>query len=674
MIAIAAGPRVVREIMTAWIPMADGVRLAARIWLPVDAEQNPVPALLEYLPYRRRDGTSQRDAITQPYMAGHGYAAVRVDIRGSGDSAGVLPDEYTRQEIDDGVAVIAWLAAQTWCCGKVGMWGISWGGINALQVAARRPPALAAIMPMGFAHERYNGDCHFMGGCLLEGNISWGGSFFAAMACPPDPAVVGDDWRAMWQQRLAQAEPPLARWLAHQRRDAYWRADSVYDDPAQIQVPAYLVNGWQDSYARNVLPLLAQLHGPRKALIGPWAHGWPHLALPGPAIGFLQEALRWWDHWLKQLDTGIMDEPMLRVWMGDWVAPAKRVPHWPGRWVAQRCWPAPDAQALTLFLCRDGLQPQAGAPAQLSIQSPQSLGLQAGYQCSYGLGPDLSDDQRIDDAMSVCLDTAPLAQDWQLLGEPELELDLCCDQPQALLAARLCDVAPDGSSLRLSYGLLNLAQRDGPEQPQPLVPGKMVRVRLRLCALAQVVPRGHRLRLALSNSYWPIAWPSPVANRLTLDTALARLQLPLYRPDPVLEARLAPFGEPEGAPPAALVTIRPRITDRPQDQLETFAGGARVLTRSRDRGAWKTVDTDVAYDTRGELRFSVQDDDPLSAHQSIALTTGIGRAGWNTRVAVTTLLSADADRFRVQASLQAWDGDTPLFSRDWDLQIARDNM
>ncbi|MCZ4316646.1 CocE/NonD family hydrolase [Comamonadaceae bacterium G21597-S1] len=659
--------------MTAWIPMTDGVRLAARIWLPLDAESDPVPALLEYLPYRRRDGTSHRDAITQPYMAGHGYAAVRVDVRGSGDSGGVLPDEYTRQEIDDGVAVIAWLAAQPWCSGRVGMWGISWGGINTLQVAARRPPALAAIVPMGFADDRYNGDCHFMGGCVLEGNISWGGSFFAAMACPPDPAVVGEHWRAMWLQRLEQAEPPLATWLAHPHRDAYWRRDDVFDDPDRIQVPAWLVNGWQDSYARNILPLLARLQGPKKALIGPWAHGWPHLARPGPAIGFLQEAVRWWDHWLKDVDNGVMDEPMLRVWMGDWVAPARLVPHWPGRWVAQDTWPAPDAASATLFLCADGgLHAQAGVEAALAVHSPQTNGAQAGYQCSYGLGPDLSDDQQGDDATSLCFDTAPLPHDRELLGEPELELDLHADQPQALLAARLCDVAPDGRSLRLSYGLLNLSHRDGSGSPRPLVPGQMVRVRLRLCGLAHRVPAGHRIRLALSNAYWPIAWPAPVSHTLTIHAGRARLQLPLLRPDAGLQDPAPAFGEPEGAPEQALVALRPRVTDRPQDHRQQLPDGSWLWTRARDRGAWKTIDTDVAYDTQGELHFVVHNDDPLSAQQSITLTTDIGRSGWNTRVAVTTRLSADAEHFRVQASLQAWEGAQPVFSRDWDLRIPRE--
>lgn len=669
--------RAVREIMTAWIPMSDGTRLAARIWLPVDAEQDPVPALLEYLPYRRRDGTSLRDAVTQPYMAGHGYAAVRVDIRGSGDSEGVLLDEYDRPELDDGVQVIAWLASQPWCNGRVGLWGISWGGINALQIAALQPPALKAIMPMGFADDRYNGDCHFMGGCLLEGNTSWGGSFFAGNSRPPDPAVVGARWRAMWLERLEQARPPVATWLAHQRRDAYWTAASVCEDTSRIQVPVYAVSGWQDSYARNVLPLLERLTVPKKALIGPWAHGWPHLARPGPAIGFLQEALRWWDHWLKDVDTGILDEPMVRAWMGSWVAPAKLVPAWPGRWVAEPHWPAPEACPQRLVLAATGLRTEPGAPQELLIRSPQTTGLRAGYQCSYGLGPDLSDDQRIDDAQSLCFDTLPLERELQLLGEPVIEVDLCSDQPQALLAARLCEVAPDGSSLRLSYGLLNLSHRDGSESPATLEPGRTYRVRLRLCALAHVIAPGHRIRLALSNAYWPIAWPAPAAGSLRVTAGTGVLLLPV-RDGPQRaqhDARLAPFGEAEGAPPAALVEVRPRSTDRSQDHTIEHLGEGRIdLVRSRDRGAWHVLDTDVQYDTRGELRFSIQAHDPLSAQQHVALTSTLARAGWQVRTDVTTRLTATAHGFHVDASLRAWEGDEQVFCRNWSLDIARDHV
>ena len=128
-----------------FIPLSDGTRLAVRIWLPVDAEERPVPAILEYLPYRRKDGTADRDASTHPYFAGHGYASVRVDMRGSGDSEGVLLGEYLKQEQDDALEIIDWITAQPWCSGQVGMIGISWGGFNGLQIAARRPPALKAI-------------------------------------------------------------------------------------------------------------------------------------------------------------------------------------------------------------------------------------------------------------------------------------------------------------------------------------------------------------------------------------------------------------------------------------------------------------------------------------------------------------------------------------------------
>jgi putative CocE/NonD family hydrolase len=668
-------PREVREIMTAWIPMADGTRLAARIWLPIDAQGRPVPALLEYLPYRRRDGTSHRDSVTQPYMAGHGYAAVRVDIRGSGDSDGLLSDEYSEVEIDDGVQLIAWLAAQPWCSGRVGMWGISWGGINALQVAARQPPALHAIMPMGFADDRYNGDCHFMGGCLLEGNISWGGTFFAGNSRPPDPHVVGAGWREIWRRRLEVAEPPLATWLAHQRRDGYWRNASVCEDYGRILAAVYAVSGWQDSYSRNVLPLLENLRGSKKALIGPWAHSWPHLAEPGPAIGFLQEALRWWDHWLKDVDTGIMDEPMLRVWMGAWVAPNRRVSQWPGHWVAEAVWPRVQAPGQTWFLAAEGLREQPGTAQPLKVCSPQTTGMAAGYQCSYGLGPDLSADQQVDDAQSLCFDSLPGVRPLQLLGAPELEIDLVSDQPQAMLAARLCDVAPDGRSLRLSYGLLNLSHRDGPHDPTPLVPGQRYRVRLRLCGLAHTLAPGHRLRLALSNSYWPIAWPSPLAGSLTVLAGGGRLILPLHVADPLVHGRMAEFGPAEGATPQELVELRPRSTDRPQDLVMTDAATGQVdLLRSRDRGAWKTLDTDVSYDTQGELRFSIRPDDPLSASQSVTLTSTLAREDWGVRTQVTSHLSSSADRFFLRATLLAWDDDALFFSRSWVLDFPRDHV
>ena len=256
-------------------------------------------------------------------------------MRGSGDSDGLLADEYLPQEQADAVEVIAWLAAQPWCSGAVGMMGISWGGFNALQVASHRPPALKAIITACSTDDRYADDCHYMGGCLLNNTIAWGSTMFAFGAQPPDPEVVGERWRDMWLERLENNPLMAATWIEHQHRDDYWKQGSVCEDYAAITAAVYAVGGWADGYSNAIPRLIAGLPGPKKGLIGPWAHAYPHVAQPGPQIGFLQEALRWWDHWLKGIDTGIMDEPVLRAWMQESVPPATTYAERPGRWIAE---------------------------------------------------------------------------------------------------------------------------------------------------------------------------------------------------------------------------------------------------------------------------------------------------------------------------------------------------
>ena len=232
-----------------WIPLQDGRRLAARLWLPVDADAVPVPAILEYLPYRRRDGTRARDEPTHGWMAAQGYACIRVDISGSGDSDGLIEDEYVKREQDDALEVIEWLTAQSWCSGSVGMIGISWGGFNGLQVAARRPAALKAVVSICSTVDRYHDDVHFMGGCLLSDNLDWGSIFFTLGGLSPDPAMVGEDrWKELWMQRLEALPLYPQLWLEHQRRDAFWQHGSVIEDYAAIEAPVLAVSGWADGY------------------------------------------------------------------------------------------------------------------------------------------------------------------------------------------------------------------------------------------------------------------------------------------------------------------------------------------------------------------------------------------------------------------------------------------
>ncbi|HSQ22705.1 MAG TPA: CocE/NonD family hydrolase [Coriobacteriia bacterium] len=359
-------PHPIREIENTWISLADGTRLAARIWLPEDAESAPVPAILEYLPYRKDDGTAAADARRHPYFAGHGYASVRVDLRGTGDSDGLLRGEYLEQEQDDALEVLRWLAGQPWCTGDVGMIGYSWGGFNGLQVAARRPPELKAVITHASTDDRYRDDCHYMGGCLLGSDmLKWATSMLGYTLQPPDPRFVGEQWLDIWRERLASA-PTLARdWVAHQRRDEFWKHGSVAEDYSVITCPVFVVGGWADAYTNAVPRLLEHLQVPRRGLIGPWGHMMPYEGVPGPAIGFLQEALRWWDRWLKGVDTGIMDEPFLRCWIQEWVPPDTYYAERPGRWVGVDAWPPPGAPERSWTARADGVLGDAenGVPA-----------------------------------------------------------------------------------------------------------------------------------------------------------------------------------------------------------------------------------------------------------------------------------------------------------------------
>ena len=636
-------PRTVRIIEHTTVPLKDGTTLAARIWLPEDAEQKPVPAILEYLPYRKRDGTYERDALTYPWLAGHGYAGVRVDIRGSGESDGLLSDEYARQEQDDAIEIIAWLAAQPWCSGAVGMMGISWGGFNGLQVAARRPAALKAVVTICSTDDRYADDVHYMGGAKLNAGFGWAAFFFGAMCHPPDPLLVGDRWRAMWLERLANVPLFLEIWTRHQRRDAYWRHGSVCEDYAAIQCPVYAVGGWTDGYTNAIPRLLERLAVPRKGLIGPWAHAYPHFALPGPQIGFLQEMLRWWDHWLKGAETGVMDEPMVRAWMTDSVKPAPYHETLPGRWVAEPSWPPPKSKPLRLFLTDDGLRPERALLAAHAVCSRQTVGKDAGSWCPFGRGADQAGDQRADDARSLVFETPPLDEAIEILGAPILTLEVASDKPVANIAIRLCDVHPSAESLRVSFGVQNLTHRRGHETPEPLVPGERYQIRIQLNDAGVVFPAGHRIRLAFSTTYWPMIWPAPEAATLTIFGGT--LDLPM-RPPQEADATLPPLPGPETATPERPTVIRP--------------GLVRI-----DR-----LGLEVA--TEGKFAFDITDDDPLSATAEMQRTETIQRDAWEVRIETRMRLACTRDAFLLRASLRAWEGTSEVCHREWDRSIPRD--
>ena len=660
--------KAVRRLDPVWIPLKDGTRLAARVWLPVDADAHPVPAVLEYLPYRRRDFTAQRDALTHPYLAAHGYASVRVDMRGSGDSDGVLTDEYLPLEQDDAVEVIAWLAGQPWCTGAVGMMGHSWGGFNALQVAARRPPALRAIITSCSTDDRYADDVHYMGGCLLADNLRWASAMFAHNSRPPDPQVVGPRWREMWLERLRGSGLWLDTWLRHQRRDAFWRQGSVCEDFGAIQSAVLAVGGWLDGYTNAVPRLLAGLPGPRQGLIGQWAHRYPHMALPGPGVGFLQMAVRWWDTWLKG-QAPPAGEPLLQAWIQDSIPPASHYESLPGRWVAERAWPSPRIAPRRYVLHPFRLAAEPGPERPLVLRSPETVGLHAGRWCPYGLTPDQPLDQRLEDGGALTFDTDPLPERLEILGAPVAELELAVNRPVALVAARLSDLAPDGAATRVSYGLLNLTHRESHERPTPLCPGQRYRVRLQLNDVGRAFPAGHRIRLALSTAYWPIAWPAPEPVTLTLFAGASTLTLPVRPPDPT-DDDLPPLPPLETAAPLAVTALGPSRTERVVHH--DVVSGQVTLDWSQDSGPHRYDEIDLTVHTVAADRFTIHPQDPLSARAEVTWTVRLGRGDWQVETRTWTELTATRDTFEVRASLEALEGGAPVHQERWERSIPRD--
>lgn len=661
-------PRTVKQIPILWIPMSDGCRLAARVWLPEDAHDDPVPAIFELIPYRLRDFTAIRDPSMHAYFAGHGYAGVRVDCRGTGDSEGFMADEYLAQELRDGVEIIAWLADQSWCSGTVGMTGISWGGFNALQVAALKPPALKAIITVCSTDDRYADDIHFMGGCLIHDNQMWASTMLGFNSRPPDPAVVGERWRDMWLERLEQQDFWLMRWLEHQTRDEFWKHGSVCEDYAAIEAAVYAVGGWADGYSNAIPRLLEGLSCPRKGLVGPWAHNWPFDGRPGPAIGFLQDALRWWDHWLKGVDTGVMEEPVYRVWMQESVPPAPFYVTRPGRWVAESSWPSSRSVNKSLTISRQGLLDGDAEEIALSHGSPATVGLDGGEWCPYGYEVDLPLDQRGADQQSLSFETKPLNDAIEILGAPVAVLVLAVDQPVANLAVRLNDVAAHGASTRVTFGLLNLTHRESHEHPQPLEPGKRYRVPIKLNDIAHRFPAGHRIRLAISTSLWPMMWPSPAPVTLTLVTGKSRLVLPV-RTQSDEDTKLAPFGDPESGALAPHSVLAPYQRKR-SVTLDT-GRGETVVEVIKDRGRFHVHDVDIEYAGKGTERMTIKEGDPLSAVVKADYSISLKRDEWQVRTEARTSLASTADEFLVNASMDAYEGNQKVFTRSWTKRVAR---
>lgn len=648
-----------------WITLRDGTRLAARIWMPEGAEADPVPAVLEFLPYRKRSGTEARDDSTYPVFAAAGIAGIRVDIRGSGESEGVIDGEYTPLELANACEVIEWIAAQPWSNGSVGMMGISWGGFNCLQVAAMRPPALKAVIGIATTVDRYNDDIHYKNGCQLSAQLSWAGTMLAYQSRSPDPELVGDKWKDMWLERLENEPYFMEEWLEHQTRDEFWKHGSICEDFDALQIPALVLAGWADGYRNTPLKAVEGLGGRAKALIGPWVHKYPHFAWPKPRADFHAEAIRWWRRWLCGEENGAEDVPQVRAYILDAIRPAPLRQRDEGRWIAKDEWQKPE------FLRLHGpklTETPTGEGGDTYLCTPLDSGTAGGEWFTLKPDAELAQDQRADDAGALVLETAPLDEPLEILGQPEVSLRLSCADDWANLAVRLVDIHPDGTAYRVAYGVLNLAHREGNGSPKPMPHGEPVEIRLALDACGYRFRPGHRLRLSLATAYWPIILPSPTDPGVTIDTSSLALDLPL-------------LGEHEN-----IEVPEPENPDPLPDYIEHEEGGTRravVRELSDNRTEYHIHDDSGMTEVpgvgmiHGEVRdevWSISPGDPLSMTGRTEWVTEMQRGEWSVRTLCTTEMRCTKEDWLISAKVSAWEGEDLLIEREYARQIPRNFM
>lgn len=655
-----------------WITLKDGTRLAARIWMPDGAEADPVPAVFEFLPYRKRDGTSPRDESTYPVFAAAGIAGVRVDIRGSGESDGVIDGEYTELELANACELIAWIAAQPWSNGSVGMMGISWGGFNSLQVAALRPPALKAVISIASTVDRYNDDIHYKNGCHLSAQLSWAATMLGYQSRSPDPEIVGDRWRQMWLERLESEPFFMEEWLQHQRRDHFWKHGSICENFADVEIPALVIAGWADGYRNTPLMAVEGLGDKAKALIGPWVHKYPHFAWPKPRADFHGEAIAWWNRWLRGEENGAEHMPQLRAYILDSIKPAARRDLDPGFWVSKAAWQQPELQCFYVEQfggLMEGM-PIPHAPEHgVYLRSPLDTGTMSGEYFTLKPDAEMALDQRLDDAGSLTFQTPPLAVDHDYLGRPVITLTLRCDADTANLCARLIDVHPDGTATRVSFGVLNLAHRDGNEAPHPLQRGERTTVTVTLDACGYRFRKGHRIRLSLSTAYWPMILPPPENPGVTIDVASLGLGLPRLGDHQTFDMK-----QPENPDPlpkyiehAAGLTLRQVVRD-------LSAGTTRYEIRE-DTGLFEHPGTGLSTRQLREETWSIDPNDPLSMAGVSTWTCDMQRPGWFVRTVATASISCTAKDWVIRASVTAFEGENQVFEKSFaETRIARDLM
>lgn len=649
--------------------MPDGTRLSARLWLPILPKDERSPAILEYIPYRKRDMVRARDERNHSVFARAGYACVRVDMRGSGDSEGQMMDMYDTKELDDAVEVINWIATQPWCTGSVGMMGTSWGGTSALQTAARRPEALKAIVAVCATNNRYEDDIHHMGGCLLTDTVEWGATLPAILASPPDPETVGPGWRALWKKRLEGLSFPLENWIRHETKNEYWRWGSVSEYPEAITCPVLMIGGWSDRYSNTVMSFLEQGHDRCWGIVGPWGHHYPDQGSPGPAIAFQQEAIRWWDHWLKGVDKEIENHPRLLVWLQEYQPPQNKISIRKGRWIDEQVWPSNNVSEERLWLSTEGLVwEEDNRSTVMGVPDTHIVGAAAGDTGYFGREGGLSLDQEADDQYSLVFESLPLEHPIEILGRIELSVSFTSDQPLATLIARLNDVPTTGSVSRVAYGVRNLALTDDLQTPMPFETGQTNSCRLLFHNTAYRFEKGHRIRLALSSTYWPMIWPSPVCAHIALYLSDMCLKLPVRSATADESSIMFPAAEKSQSLESHVFVTDPSL--RRESEIENSTG-RRLIGWHQPRKGVKFPKINLTMETETKARHEITETPPYNPSTEYEHELRYFREDWDIRIISKARLTSTDKTYQLNGAIKVTENDRLVFERDWSQVLNR---
>ncbi len=659
--------RIERAVM---IPMRDGKRLSADLIRP-DSEGR-FPVVMMYQPYRK-DDVGRGGVGPHQYFAERGFVAVRLDARGTGTSEGVNTDEYTLQEQQDGYDAVEWLARQSWSNGNIGIWGISYSGFTALQVATHQPPHLKAIVPIYATDDRYTDDCHYDRGGNMRMYYDvghYGGWMVAMNALPPMPELAGPRWAEMWTEHLQNNEPYLLKWMKQQTDGPYWRNGSLRPGYERIKCPTFLIAGWRDGYPNAMVRTYMNLKVPRKLLVGPWVHSLPNSSVPGPRIDWMNEAGRFFAHWLRDEDTGIMSEPPVTVYMQEYSVPDRTLDVTPGSWRNEADFPASGTSEITFYIDEGGklASTPAAAPRRDhdEFEYVPTVGLSNGYWSGGGIPFYLPDDQRADEAYSLVYTTEPIDQEIRILGWPKVILHASSSARVATFVAKLTDVAPDDHSALIVDGALNGTRRQSLTTPSAMTPGEVYELAIPMLPTGWMLKLGHRLRLAVSSSDFPDLWPTPEPARNRVFRGgrhSSRVVLPVV-PESKLPA-------PEFLPPPALRQIvsgsgSPPVMHVLYDQV---AGTATVLGHRKGATILDEGLGTVLSDS--EFRCTASSRDPGSA--SIIGTHKIAFQREDGLIEVTgeSSIRATKTHFHILVNLTVTRNGMPFFQKQWVSTEAR---